>query len=372
MRRTLKQTPDYAIDKVRVNLESRSYDILIGQGLLANLPSLFPNVARSTSLFVVCDEHVQEDAALVAKGFQNQNINVTIAVLPSGENQKCLDSAAKLFDQLVNTHADRKTMVLAMGGGVVGDLAGFVAATFNRGLNLFMVPTTLLSMVDSSVGGKVGINHSKGKNLIGAFHQPVGVAIDIDVLKSLPDREYRSGLAEIVKYGMIMDADFFAFLEANAEGILERKPELLIKIIKRSCECKAQVVSQDEREETGLRASLNFGHTFAHAFETIGGYGSWLHGEAVAAGMVCANKVSLKRGLIDADTAIRMVALLKAFKLPTEPPELSSAALLEVMRNDKKSVRGSLRFILATKLGAVSLFDDVTEENVKGVLSPLI
>ncbi|MEI6772521.1 MAG: 3-dehydroquinate synthase [Planctomycetota bacterium] len=368
----MKQTPDYAIDKVRVNLESRSYDILIGQGLLPNLPSLFPNVARSTSLFVVCDEHVQEDAALVAKGFKNQNINATIVVLPSGENQKCLDSASKLFDQLVNIHADRKTMVLAMGGGVVGDLAGFVAATFNRGLNLFMVPTTLLSMVDSSVGGKTGINHPKGKNLIGAFHQPAGVAIDIDVLRSLPDREYRSGLAEIVKYGMIMDADFFAFLEANAEGILERKPELLIKIIKRSCECKAQVVSQDEREETGLRASLNFGHTFAHAFETIGGYGSWLHGEAVAAGMVCANKVSLKRGLIDADTANRMVALLKAFKLPTEPPELSSAALLEVMRNDKKSVRGSLRFILATKLGAVSLFDDVTEENVKGVLSPLI
>ena len=371
MRRTLTQTPNHAIDKVRVNLGVRSYDILIGQGILTNLPSLFPNVAQATSLFVVCDEHVQADAALVAKGFQNQNINVTIAVLPSGENQKCLESAAKLFDQLVNIHADRKTMVLALGGGVVGDLAGFVAATFNRGLNLFMVPTTLLSMVDSSVGGKTGINHPKGKNLIGAFHQPAGVAIDIDVLRSLPDREYRSGLAEIVKYGMIMDAELFAFLEANAAGILARKPELLMHIIRRSCECKAEVVSQDEREETGLRAILNFGHTFAHAFETIGGYGSWLHGEAVAAGMVCANKVSLKRGLIDADTANRMVALLKAFKLPTEPPELSSAALLEVMRNDKKSVRGSLRFILATKLGAVALFDDVTEENVKGVLSPL-
>lgn len=371
MRRPLTQTSNNTIDKVRVNLGPRSYDILIGQGLLANLPSLFSNVGKATAIFAVCDEHVQAQASLVAKGFQNQNINVTHVVVPSGENQKCLDSAAKLYDQLVDSHADRKTMVLALGGGVVGDLAGFVAATFNRGLNLFMVPTTLLSMVDSSVGGKVGINHPKGKNLIGAFHQPVGVAIDIDVLKSLPDREYRSGLAEIVKYGMIMDADLFSFLESNAAGILARKPELLIKIIRRSCECKAQIVSQDEREETGLRAILNFGHTFAHAFETIGGYGKWLHGEAVAAGMVCANKVSLNRGLIDESIANRMVALLKAFKLPTDPPELSSAALLEVMRNDKKSVRGSLRFILATKLGAVSLFDDVTEENVKGVLSPL-
>jgi len=368
----LTQTPDHAIDQVRVNLGARSYNILIGQGLLANVPSLFSNVSQTTSLFVVCDEHLHAEAAIVAKGFQNQNINVTIAVLPSGENQKCLDSAAKLFDQLVNIHADRKTMVLAFGGGVVGDLAGFVAATFNRGLNLFMVPTTLLSMVDSSVGGKVGINHPKGKNLIGAFHQPVGVAIDINVLRSLPDREFRSGLAEIVKYGMIMDAELFAFLESNAAGILERKPELLIKIIKRSCELKAQVVEQDEREEKGLRAILNFGHTFAHAFETIGGYGSWLHGEAVAAGMVCANKISLKRGMIDASTASRMVALLKAFNLPTAPPDLSSSALLEVMRSDKKSVRGSLRFILATKLGAVALFDDVTEENVKGVLSPQI
>ena len=363
-------TPDHTIDQVQVNLGARSYDILIGQGLLANLPSLFSNLTKMTSLFIVADEHLQAEATVVKKGFQNLNIEVTIVALPSGENQKCLDSASKLFDQLVNTHADRKTMVLAFGGGVVGDLAGFVAATFNRGLNLFMVPTTLLSMVDSSVGGKVGINHPKGKNLIGAFHQPVGVAIDIDVLKSLPDREYRSGLAEIVKYGMILDAEFFSFLEANAEGILGRKPELLIKIIKRSCELKAQVVAQDEREETGLRAKLNFGHTFAHAFETIGGYGSWLHGEAVAAGMVCANNISLKRGMIDASTASRMVALLKAFNLPTEPPELSSSALLKVMRNDKKSVHGSLRFILATKLGEVALFDDVTEENVKGVLSP--
>jgi len=367
----LAESKDPAPEKVRVGLEARSYDIQIGQGLLSNIPALFPHVSKTTLLFIVCDEHLKTQASLISKVFHNLGINVAEVVLPSGENQKCLDSASKLFDQLVNARADRKTMVLALGVGVVGDLAGFVAATYNRGLNLFMVPTTLLSMVDSSVGGKVGINHPMGKNLIGAFHQPVGVAIDINVLNSLPDREFRSGLAEVVKYGMILDAGLFGFLEANAAGILAREPGLLVKIIKRSCELKAQVVSQDEREETGLRAILNFGHTFAHAFETIGGYGAWLHGEAVASGMVCANKLSLNRGMIDESIAARMVALLKAFNLPTDPPKLSSTLLLEVMRNDKKSVRGNLRFILAKKLGEVALFDDVTEENVKGVLSPL-
>ena len=356
---------------LHIQLENRSYPIYIGEGLLSQI-KLIESHLKQKHVAVVTNTKVAPlylDPLLTL--LKEHGIKAFPIILPDGESYKNQETLNLIYDALLKEKCGRTVTLIALGGGVIGDMTGYAAATYLRGVPFIQMPTTLLSQVDSSVGGKTGINHPKGKNLIGAFHQPAGVAIDIDVLRSLPDREYRSGLAEIVKYGMIMDAELFAFLESNAVGILARKPELLMHIIRRSCECKAEVVSQDEREETGLRAILNFGHTFAHAFETIGGYGSWLHGEAVAAGMVCANKVSLKRGLIDADTANRMVALLKAFKLPTEPPELSSAALLEVMRNDKKSVRGSLRFILATKLGAVALFDDVTEENVKGVLSPL-
>ncbi len=366
----LKSNSNQQPDKVRVELGPRSYDIIIGEGFLPHISSLNLAISNANSLFVVCDQKVEPAASELIKGLQDSNRIITKVVLPSGENQKCLESTAKLYDELVKVRADRKAMVVAMGGGVVGDLAGFVAATFNRGIPLFMIPTTLLSMVDSSVGGKVGINHPKGKNLIGAFHQPSGVAIDINMLNTLPEREFHSGLAEIVKYGMILDPEFFSFLETNAQAILDRQPHTLRQIIKRSCELKAFVVSQDEREETGLRAVLNFGHTFAHAFETIGGYGTWLHGEAVAAGMVCANKLALKRGMIDANLDRRLVDLLNVFKLPTKPPLLSSKALIDVMRNDKKSVNGKLRFILPTKLGEVSLFDDVSEDDVKGVLSP--
>src|SRR6185503_10475707 len=202
-----------------------------------------------------------------------------------------------------------------LGGGVIGDLAGFVAATFNRGLPLLMVPTTLLAMVDSSVGGKVGINLVAGKNLIGAFHQPAGVWIDTAVLDTLPDREYRSGLAEVLKYGVIIDAEFFAWQETNIAKIRSRDPAAVEHIVSRSCRLKADVVEKDEREETGLRAVLNYGHTFAHAFETVGGYGGWLHGEAVAAGMVCASRLAERKGLIGAELTERQIALLSAFQL---------------------------------------------------------
>src|SRR5439155_7813815 len=216
-------------------------------------------------------------------GFQTR-----LKVLPSGEGQKSLSVASQLYDWLVDLPADRKTPVVAVGGGVVGDLAGFAAATYNRGLPLLMVPTTLLAMVDSSVGGKVGINLQAGKNLVGAFHQPAGVWIDTAALDTLPEREFLSGLAEVVKCGAILDAEFFAFLEANAAAIRSREPEVLVPVIARCCRLKADVVEKDEREETGLRAVLNYGHTFAHPFETVGGYGGGLHGEAGAAGMVCA------------------------------------------------------------------------------------
>src|SRR5205814_6574414 len=251
-------------------------------------------------------------------------------------SSKTLAEAARIYDALYDLAADRHTAVVAVGGGVVGDLAGFVAATYNRGLPFVQVPTTLVAMVDSAVGGKVGVNHPKGKNLIGAFHQPAGVWIDTAFLDTLPDREYRSGLAEVVKYGVILDAEFFAWLEANADAVLARDPAAVRHVVTRSCRLKADVVEQDEFETTGLRAALNYGHTFAHAFEAVGGYGAWLHGEAVAAGMVCAARLVEKLGLIDAGVTRCQVRLLDAFGLPTTPkPGRATDDLLAVMRRDK-------------------------------------
>jgi 3-dehydroquinate synthase len=291
-------------------------------------------------------------------------------VLPPGEAQKSLATAAALYDRLADAHADRRTLIVAVGGGVVGDLAGFVAATFNRGLPLLQVPTTLLAMVDSSVGGKVGVNHPKAKNLIGAFHQPVGVWIDTAVLATLPEREYRSGLAEVVKYGVILDPALFIYLENHVEEVLARDPAAVRHVVTRCCRLKADVVEKDERDETGLRAVLNYGHTFAHAFETVAGYGTWLHGEAVAAGMVCASRLAERRGLIEHDVTERQRELLAEFGLPTAPlRDWPAEQLLAAMRSDKKAVAGKMRFVLPRRLGEVALFDDVPEDDVRAVLA---
>jgi 3-dehydroquinate synthase len=302
-------------------------------------------------------------SALATVGFQPASV-----VLPAGEPQKSLAVASQLYDQLAEFQADRKTLVIAVGGGVIGDLAGFVAATYARGLPLLMVPTTLLAMVDSSVGGKTGVNHPRAKNLIGAFHQPVGVWIDTAFLTTVPEREYRSGLAEVVKYGVILDADLFAFLETNADAVLSREAGAIRHVVARCCRLKADIVEKDEREETGLRAVLNYGHTFAHAYETAAGYGSWLHGEAVAAGMVSASRLAERRGLISADLTDRQRRLLARFGLPTAPAPWPVATVLAAMRQDKKSVAGRMRFILPRRLGEVALFDDVREADVREVL----
>jgi 3-dehydroquinate synthase len=353
---------------VRVQLHARSYDIVVTSGDHAGLGPFAQQRTTSMRVAIVTDDHVRPHAENVAAALAGVGFQINPIVVPAGEPQKSLATASQLYDQFAELQADRKTLVVAVGGGVIGDLAGFVAATYARGLPLLMVPTTLLAMVDSSVGGKTGVNHPSAKNLIGAFHQPVGVWIDTAFLATLPDRAYRSGLAEVVKYGVILDAELFAYLETNADAILRRDPDAVRHIIARSCRLKADVVQLDEREQTGLRAVLNYGHTFAHAYETAAGYGTWLHGEAVAAGMVSASRLAERRGLITSDVTERQRTLLARFGLPTAPAAWPAETLLAAMRQDKKSLAGRLRFILPLRLGEVALFDDIPETDVRQIL----
>jgi 3-dehydroquinate synthase len=355
---------------VRVNLAERSYDIVVTSDDASGLGDFARRYAAGFQAFLVTDAHVVPHARSAATALEKSGLRTNLAILPPGEGQKALAVAASLYDRLLDAHADRKTLIVAVGGGVIGDLAGFVAATFARGLPLLMVPTTLLAMVDSSVGGKVGVNHPRAKNMIGAFHQPVGVWIETATLATLPDREYRSGLAEVVKYGVILDAELFAYLDAHADAVLARQPDVVRHIVTRCCRLKADVVEKDEREETGLRAVLNYGHTFAHAFETAAGYGGWLHGEAVAAGMVCASRLAERRGLITPEITQRQINLLTRFHLPTSPQSWPIPDLLAIMRTDKKALRGKQRFILPRRMGEVALFDDIAEEDVRQVLTP--
>jgi 3-dehydroquinate synthase len=353
---------------VRVELGPRSYDIAVSDS--QHGVGHFARARCNGSLAVViADEHVAAHAQAVGASLQSAGFRIHHVTLPHGESQKSLAVAASLYDVLVEVHADRRTLIVAVGGGVIGDLAGFVAATFNRGLPLLMVPTTLLAMVDSSVGGKVAVNHSRAKNLIGVFHQPIGVWIDIQMLATLPQRDYRSGLAEVVKYGVILDAVFFAWLEAKADAVLDRDSEAVRHVVTRCCRLKADVVEQDEREETGLRAALNYGHTFGHAFETAATYSGWSHGEAVAAGMICASRLAERLGRIGPDVTERQRRLLEKFGLPTRPQPWPVDQLLATMRSDKKALAGRLRFVLPSRLGAVDLVDNVSEADVVATLA---
>jgi 3-dehydroquinate synthase len=363
--------PAAGIDVFRVELGSRGYDISIGDHCPQALAAFVRDRARGRAVVLVTDANVAPHAEAIAQTLQAGGFAPRLAVIPAGESQKSLATVSHLYDRLAEIPADRETLLAAVGGGVVGDVTGFVAATYVRGLRLLMVPTTLLAAVDSSVGGKTGVNHPKAKNLIGAFHQPVGVWIDTALFDTLPDREYRSGLAEVVKYGVILDPELFAFLESQAEAILRRDPEALRHIIVRSCRLKADIVAKDEREETGLRAILNYGHTFAHAFETAAGYGTWLHGEAVAAGMIAASRLAERFGRIDADVTERQRTLLARLGLPIQPGDWPVDSLLAAMRIDKKSQAGRLRFVLPTRLGAVSLCEDANEDDVRAVLASM-
>lgn len=349
---------------VRVELGSRSYEVRIvsGEGAGGFGPFGREALDRSwagrgcRSALVVTDSNLAGMAGDFVGALEGVGIASGLEVVPAGESSKSLEWASALYDRLVAMKADRHSCVVAVGGGVVGDLAGFVAATYARGLPMLMVPTSLLAQVDSSVGGKVGVNHPGAKNIIGAFHQPAGVWIDTESLATLPAREFRCGMAEVVKYGVILDPTFFEYLEGAAGAIEARDPAAIRRVIARSCELKADVVGRDEREETGLRAVLNFGHTIGHAVEAVSGYdGAYRHGEAVAVGMVAESRLAGRLGWIGPEPTARLVALLRRFGLPVEAPGLDPDAMLAAMGRDKKNRGGRIRFVLPRAIGRVEL-----------------
>jgi len=350
----------------------RSYDIVVGNGVLADIGPALRAAAAARAVLIADAAVLETHAAAVADSLRAAGISIDTIAVPSGECSKSLAEAGRIWDALARLAVDRQTHVVAVGGGVVGDLAGFVAATFARGLPVWQVPTTVIAQVDSGIGGKTGINLEAGKNLVGAFWQPRGVLADIGVLETLPDREFASGFAEVVKYGMILDAGFFSWLEAHARRILAREPGLLAEAVERSAALKAFVVERDELERTGLRAVLNYGHTFAHALETAAGYGVLLHGEAVAIGMAQAVRLAAMLGRVPPAVIERQDRLLADFSLPTSVPKgqrMAADGLIEIMRRDKKSVAGSLRFVLPDRVGHVELVDGVPEDLVSRALS---
>jgi 3-dehydroquinate synthase len=350
---------------VRVELAERSYDIRIGDGNLPDAGSFLLEQGRATHAVVLTDSNVEDPHGhAVAESLSAQEINVDMIVVEPGEPTKSVEAAATLWDTILDMGADRRSVVVAVGGGVVGDLAGFIAATFARGVRFFQVPTSLLAQVDSSVGGKVGINLPKAKNMVGAFLQPIGVLIDTRTLDTLDGREYRAGLAEVVKYGVILDAAFFGQLEAEIGRLNAGDHDLLRDVIAQCCRLKADVVRQDERETSGLRAMLNYGHTFGHAFEALAGYGEVLHGEGVSIGMLCASRLAERLGRIDSEVTERQEKLLVTLGLPTEVPNIDPDLILKTMMHDKKVEHGRLRFVLPSRLGHVELVGDVDPKDV--------
>lgn len=346
------------METLRVELGSRSYPILIGQGLLRErMP--FEQHLRSRDVLVVSNTVV---APLYLDALEEslQPRRVVATILPDGESHKTLANVARILDVLVANRFGRDCAVVALGGGVVGDMAGFAAATYQRGVAFVQVPTTLLAQVDSSVGGKTGVNHPGGKNLIGAFHQPVAVVADTGTLASLPPRELRAGLAEVIKYGLICDADLFAWLEAHVDALLAGDAAALAHVIRRSCEIKAEIVGRDEREH-GDRALLNLGHTFGHAVESATGYREWLHGEAVGAGLVMAACMSRESGYLTAVELDRVTRLVARTGLPTHVSNVKPDVALEHMRIDKKVQAGRIRLVLLHGIGSAFVTADYGE-----------
>jgi 3-dehydroquinate synthase len=352
---------------VSIALDERAYDILIGTGLLDS-PGTWQGLPRAAAAVIVSNETV---APLYLQRLKDQLAphysRIDAVRLPDGEEHKNWASLNTIVDHLLRSASDRKTVLFALGGGVIGDMTGFAAAIYMRGVPFVQVPTTLLAQVDSSVGGKTAINHPLGKNMIGAFYQPVRVIADLDTLDTLPVREFSAGMAEIIKYGPIADVAFLEWLETNLDALMARDKLALAHAVKRSCEIKAWVVSQDEREQ-GLRAILNFGHTFGHAIETGLGYGQWLHGEAVGCGMVMASDLSVRAGLMPAEFLPRMRRLIERAGLPLVGPKLGTERYLELMSVDKKAEGGAIRFVLIEGLGKAGMHA-APDEMVAAVLA---
>ena len=351
--------------QLEVKLGKRAYPILVGPGLLGSR-ELLSKHAGAAKLLVVTDDVVgpiwmpKLEQGLAGRAYET-------CVLPGGEEQKTLANVALIIDALVAARLNRDGMVLALGGGVIGDIAGFAAASYQRGIPIVQLPTTLLAQVDSSVGGKTGVNHPGGKNLIGAFHQPVAVITDTDTLSTLPDRQLRAGLTEIVKAALVAEAEFFSWLETNLPRLLRREPDALEEAICRSCAIKAAIVASDEREQ-GRRALLNLGHTFGHAIEAGAGYGNVLHGEAVAAGIVLAADLSARTGRIAGADARRIRELLVAAGLPVDSPRLGRARMLDLMGMDKKVKAGELRLVLLDGIGKAAVTSDYPREALETLL----
>jgi 3-dehydroquinate synthase len=360
------------VHTVHVPLGHRSYDIKIGSGLLATLGSECTRLKLEKRSAIITDANVSPHyAALACKALTEAGFEAVVVTVPAGETAKTLKTVQSCYDQLASQHLERKSFIVALGGGVVGDLAGFVASTYLRGIGFIQIPTTLLAQVDSSVGGKVGVNLKSGKNLVGAFYQPRLVLCDLETLKTLPEREYRSGLAEVIKYGIIYDAALFTELEGVMPKLLQRDTEALARVVARCCEIKAEVVQQDETE-SGLRAILNFGHTIGHALEAISHYGKYLHGEAISIGQVAAARLSSKITSLPLGDVQRITSLFQNAGLPTalELKGSQRTKLIAAMQHDKKVTGGEIKFVLARNIGKVEFGQAVPAELLEDALGP--
>ena len=353
------------MESLSVALGSRSYPIHIGAGLIGRA-DLYGEYLSGRSAAIVTNE-VVAPLYLPALRQALQGTRITEILVPDGEQAKSWQVLNRVFDALLKARCGRDTLIVALGGGVIGDLAGFAAAVYQRGVSFVQVPTTLLAQVDSSVGGKTAINHALGKNMIGAFHQPRAVIADLATLDTLPQRELRAGIAEVIKHGVALDAAFFQWLEQNLDKLLARDRGALAHAVRRSCELKAAIVAADERE-AGSRALLNLGHTFGHAIEAGSGYGTWLHGEAVAAGMVMAAELSSRLGLLDQNSCLRIRKLVERAGLPVKAPPLRPEEMLALMSVDKKAARGERRFVVLQSIGQARLRSGVDEQIVREVI----
>ena len=358
------------IKTLHVELNENRYPLFVGSGILNRIGEYLKSCAKSTKALLVTDTFVNHRyAPLVMESLKSSGFEVTIVDIPVGEESKSLEQFARIQDSLVENQLDRGSTLIALGGGVIGDLAGFAAAVYMRGIAYVQIPTTLQAQVDASVGGKTAINHPKGKNLIGAFHQPKLVLIDVETLKTLPQEDIRAGLIEVIKMGVIRDEPLFEMVEENLDDILNLDVEMLIEMIARACANKADIVAKDEKE-SGLRMVLNYGHTFGHALEALTHYKKYRHGEAVSIGMNCAAQLAVSLGMFSETDFERQHALLNRAKLPLSfPPDLSAEAICDAMSHDKKALGGKLRLILPTRIGEVVVRDDVANKQIIQAIS---